>query len=402
MRRDVPVRPAGLPGRERVPVVVYVLALCVFSVGTSEFMVAGILPDMAADLAVTIPEAGYLISAFAVGMIVGAPVTAALTLQLPRRTTLLAALAVVVAGHLAGALAPDYGVVLVTRVVSAVATGAFWAIAGVVTVSSVGPRARARALSVMLAGLTVANIAGVPLGAVLGQAFGWRAPFWAVAALAVAGIAGVLLSVPGGGPVGERPRLASELAVFRRGQLWLAIATIAFYAAALTGMLSYLAPLLVEVAGIDARWIPAVLLALGVGSFAGVLLGGRLGDAHPWPTLFGALGGVGALMGLTALFAGVPVAVVVLVLLLGGVSYVAAAPLNARVYALAGAAPTLASAANTAAFNIGNAIGPAVGGLAIAAGWGYTSPAWLGVVLIAAAAAVALLARHRDGGRAVP
>ena len=171
-------------GTGRVPLVVHVLGACVFVMGTSEFMIAGLLPDIAGDLGVSIPEAGYLISAFAVGMIVGAPLMAVLTLRLPRRTTLVGALHVVAAGQAAGALAGGYGVLLAARVVTAVAMGAFWAVAAVVTVASVPPGARARALSVLLAGLTVSNVAGIPLGTLVGQQFGWRASFWLVAALA--------------------------------------------------------------------------------------------------------------------------------------------------------------------------------------------------------------------------
>lgn len=371
--------------RVRIPVVVPVLALAIFALGTSEFMIAGLLPELAADLAVSIPEAGYLISAFAIGMIVGAPLMAVLTLQLPWRVTLVGALVVFAAGHVLGALAQDYPVMVVARVVTAVATGAFWAVAAVVTVTSVPAGARTRALSVLLAGLTVAAVAGVPLGTLVGQAFGWRSAFWAVAGLALLGIVGVLTTVgerPAGMPA---PRLAAEFTAFRRGRLWLALATTAFYQTSVIATFSYIAPLLTDVTGLDAGWVPAVLFAYGVGGLAGVLIGGRLGDAHPWSTLFGALTAAGVLLAVVALFATVPVVVVGAVLLLGVVAFVAAAPLNGRVFALAGSAPTLTSATNTAAFNVGNTLGPLFGGLLIAAGLGYTAPAWLGVGLSAVA-----------------
>ncbi|WP_226363387.1 Cmx/CmrA family chloramphenicol efflux MFS transporter [Pseudonocardia abyssalis] len=371
--------------RSRIPVVVPVLALAIFALGTSEFMIAGLLPELAADLAVTIPQAGYLISAFAVGMIVGAPVMAVLTLHLPWRVTLVGALAVFVAGHVIGALAQDYTVMLVARVGTAVATGAFWAVAAVVTVTSVPAGARTRALSVLLAGLTVAAVAGVPLGTLVGQAFGWRSAFWSVAGLALLGVAGVLATV-GERPVGmPAPRLADEVVAFRRGRLWLALTTTAFYQTSVIATFGYIAPLLTEVTGLASGWVPAVLFAYGVGGLVGVLVGGRLGDAHPWSTLFGALAAAGVLLAVVAVAAAVPVVVVSAVLLLGLVAFVAAAPLNGRVFALAGSAPTLASAANTAAFNVGNTLGPLFGGLLIAAGLGYTAPAWLGVGLAAVA-----------------
>ncbi|GAA1305781.1 Cmx/CmrA family chloramphenicol efflux MFS transporter [Pseudonocardia xinjiangensis] len=380
----------------RIPRVVPVLALSIFALGTSEFMIAGLLPRLAADLRVGIPEAGYLISAFAVGMIVGAPAMAVLTLRLPRRTTLLAALAVFVVGHVVSALSPEYGVLLVARVVTAVATGAFWAVAAVVTVSVVAPELRAMSLSVLLGGLTVANVAGVPLGTLVGQQFGWRSAFWAVGALAAVSAVGVVLSVPRRTAGGTAPRLAAELAAFRRGRLWLALGTTALYQSAMIGAFSYIAPLLTDVTGLDERWVPGVLLGFGLGSLVGVVVGGRLADPYPWPTLFGGLTAAGVLLGLIGLFAPEPVVVVGLVVLLGAVAFIAGAPLNARVFALAGAAPTLASATNTSAFNVGNSLGPALGGLAIGAGWGLTAPAYLGVLLAAAAIAVALVSWRLD------
>jgi DHA1 family chloramphenicol resistance protein-like MFS transporter len=387
---------SSAPPRSRVPRVVLVLAVCVFALGTSEFMIAGLLPEMAADLSVTIPQAGYLISAFAAGMIIGAPTMAVLTLRLPRRTTLVAALVVVAVGQFAGALAGDYAVMLTARIVTAVAMGAFWAVAAVVTVSSVGPRDRARALAVLLAGLTVSNVAGIPLGTLVGQQFGWRASFWLVGALAAVGVIGVLTSVRNRPAEDAPPRLAAELVAFRRGRLWIAFGTTALYQAAAVGLVSYIAPLLTDVTGLDPVWVPVVQLGFGFGSFVGVVIGGRVADAHPWATLFGALAGAVVLLALIGLFAPVPVVMVALVVLLGVVAFVIAAPLNARVFALAGAAPTLASAANTSAFNVGNSVGPALGGLAIAAGLGYAAPAWLGVALASGAIALGVVSWSLD------
>lgn len=391
--------------RTRIPRVVAVLSACVFALGTSEFMIAGLLPEIATDLAVTIPQAGYLISAFAVGMIVGAPAMAVLTLRLPRRTTLVAALAVVAVGQVAGALAQDYTLMLTARIVTAVAMGAFWAVASVVTVSSVGPGDRARALSVLLAGLTVSNVAGIPLGTLVGQQFGWRASFWAVATLAALGVVGVVLSVRDRPARDAAPRLAAELDAFRRGRLWVAFGTTALYQASVVGLVSYIAPLLTDVTGLHPGWVPVVQLGFGIGSFVGVIIGGRVADAHPWSTLFGALAGVVALLALIGLFAPVPAVMVTLAVLLGVVAFLIAAPLNARVFALAGSAPTLASAANTSAFNVGNSVGPALGGLVIAAGLGYTAPAWVGVGLALGAVVLGLVSwtlDRRAGAAAVP
>jgi DHA1 family chloramphenicol resistance protein-like MFS transporter len=282
------------------------------------------------------------------------------------------------------------------RIVTAVAMGAFWAVAAVVTVSSVGPRDRARALAVLLAGLTVSNVAGIPLGTLVGQQFGWRASFWLVGALAAVGVIGVLTSVRNRPAEDAPPRLAAELVAFRRGRLWIAFGTTALYQAAAVGLVSYIAPLLTDVTGLDPVWVPVVQLGFGFGSFVGVFIGGRVADAHPWATLFGALAGAVVLLALIGLFAPVPVVMVALVVLLGVVAFVIAAPLNARVFALAGAAPTLASAANTSAFNVGNSVGPALGGLAIAAGLGYAAPAWLGVALASGAIALGVVSWSLD------
>ncbi|MEQ3553079.1 MFS transporter [Pseudonocardia nematodicida] len=375
--------------REPVPRVVTVLALSIFVLGTSEFVITGMLPEMAVDLGVTVPQVGYLISAFAVGMIVGAPAMAVATLRLPRRTTLVVMLVVVALAHVAGALTDSYPVLVAIRVVSAVATGGFWAVAAVVTVSSVAAGDRARALSRLLAGLTVSNVVGIPLGTLIGQHFGWRTTFWLIAVLALVGLAGVLAMVPRGWGTGERRRLSAEAAVFRRGRLWVALGTTAFYQAGMIAMLAYLTPLLVDVAGVAPARVPLVWFATGLGSLAGIMVGGRLADRYPWRTLYAALAGAAVLLGVLGLTAPLTGAAPVLAIGLGFIAFVAAAPLNARVFALAGAAPTLASATNTSAFNVGNTVGPAVGGLAIAAGWGLTAPSLIGVGLMIVAIGLA-------------
>ncbi|MCO1656554.1 Cmx/CmrA family chloramphenicol efflux MFS transporter [Pseudonocardia humida] len=392
-------------GRDRVPAVVPVLALSIFAIGTSEFIIIGLLPEIATDLRVSIPQAGYLISAFALGMIVGAPVMAVLTLRLPRRITMIAALVVFAAGSFLAALADDYPLLLVARVVTAVATATFWVVSAVVTVSVVGPQDRARALSVLLAGLTLANIVGVPVGTFIGQLWGWRAAFWAVGAVAAIGLAGVLAMVREGTSGAPSSGLAAEFAVFRQGRLWLALGTIALHAAATIGVFSYVAPLLTDVAGIEARWVPLILLGNGIGCFVGITVGGRLADAHPWSVLFGSLVAMTVVIGLIGVLAAWPVPAVVLVVLLGVVSFLVAAPLNARVYELAGAAPTLASATTTSAFNVGNTVGPALGGLVISTGWGYAATAWVGVVLAVGAIAAGFTSWSldaRDARRARP
>src|SRR4051794_36325488 len=182
-------------------------------------MIVGLLPEMSADLRVSVPQVGYLISAFAIGMAVGAPVMAVLTLRLPRRTTALAALAAFIVGNAVAAVSGDYSLLLVARIVTAVATATFWVVASVITVSAAGPQDRARALSMLIAGLTVANVAGVPLGTLIGQQWGWRAAFWAIAAVAAVALVGGVRTVREGGAGAPSSGLAAELVVFRRGRV---------------------------------------------------------------------------------------------------------------------------------------------------------------------------------------
>ncbi|MFI1307032.1 Cmx/CmrA family chloramphenicol efflux MFS transporter [Streptomyces sioyaensis] len=375
------------PDRTRLPLAVYVLGLSVFALGTSEFMLSGILQPLARDLRVSIPQAGLLVSAFAIGMVVGAPVLAAATLRLPRRTTLIALLALFGLGQVAGALAPSYGVLFVSRVLSALACAGFWAVGAAVAVSLVPVTARARAMAVMVGGLSIANIAGVPAGALLGEHAGWRAAFWAVAGLAALGLLGVIAAVPRTAvPTGEdRPQLRRELAIYKDKQVWLALSATALNAAAVFALFSYLSPLLTDTAGLAENWVPTVLALFGVGALIGTFIGGRIADAHLFGTLFGGIAASALVLAVLALTAQSPAAAIALSLLLGVTAFTTAPALNARMFNVANAAPTLAGATTTAAFNIGNTLGPWLGGLTIGAGWGYPSVAWTGAALAAAA-----------------
>ncbi|MFE6780279.1 Cmx/CmrA family chloramphenicol efflux MFS transporter [Streptomyces sp. NPDC057702] len=370
-----------------MPIAVYVLGLSVFALGTSEFMLSGLLQPLARDLGVSIPKAGLLVSAFAVGMVVGAPVLAAATLRLPRRTTLIALLAVFGLGQIAGALAPTYNVLFVSRVVSALACAGFWAVGAAVAVSLVPVTARARAMAVMVGGLSIANIAGVPAGAFLGQHAGWRAAFWAVAGLSVLGLVGVIALVPRTAPAtgDDAPSLRRELLIYRDRQVWLALVTTALNGAAVFALFSYLGPLLTDSAGLKESWVPTVLGLFGVGALIGTAIGGRFADAHLFGTIYGGIAASTAVLTLLALTAHWPVAAVTLSLLLGVTAFATAPALNARMFNVASAAPTLAGATTTSAFNIGNTVGPWLGGLVIGAGWGYSAVAWTAAAMAALA-----------------
>ncbi|MFW6695300.1 Cmx/CmrA family chloramphenicol efflux MFS transporter [Streptomyces sp. MAR4 CNX-425] len=378
----------------RLPTSVYVLGVAVFALGTSEFMLSGLLPEIADDLDVSIPRAGLLISAFAVGMVVGAPTLAAATLRLPRRTTLVGLLVVFGAGHVVGAVSTSYGVLFATRVVSALACAGFWAVGAAVAIATVPHGARARAMAVMVGGLSVANVAGVPGGALLGQHFGWRSAFWAVTLMTAVALVGVVTLVPRGAPdaAAGPPRLRQELRIYRDPQVWLAMATIALFAGATFSFFSYLAPLLTDVAGLGDAWVPTVLALFGAGAFLGTLAGGRMADRHRFGTMYVGLTATAAVLVACALLAAYPVAIVTLSVLLGATAFTTAPALNARIFDVAGAAQGLAGATATSSFNIGNTVGPWLGGLVISAGLGYAATAWTGAVLAAGAVAVTAVA----------
>ena len=365
-----------------MPIAVYILGLAIFAQGTSELMLAGLLPEMAGDLGVSIPDAGLLISAFAVGMLVGAPVLAVVTLRWPRRTALLVFLAIFALTHVAGALTPNYEVLLATRVVGAFVYAGFWAVAAVTAVDLVPRDSRAKAMSVVAGGLTIATIVGLPAGTVIGQHLGWRAAFWAVAALSVLAMAGVLATIPGGAPDPESaPHLRSEIRAMANPRLWLSYATTALVTAAILVIFSYFAPLLTESTGLRSGAVPGVLALYGVGSLIGITIGGRTADATPFRTLSVGITGLVVLSAALALWAGEPVVAIATIFLLGGFGFATNPALNARVFSLAGQAPTFATAINFSSFNVGITIGPWLGGLAIDAGAGYPALGWIAVAL---------------------
>ncbi|MFD1933311.1 MULTISPECIES: Cmx/CmrA family chloramphenicol efflux MFS transporter [Nonomuraea] len=370
-----------------MPLAVYILGLGIFTQGTSEFMLSGLLPGMAADLGVSIPQAGLLISAFAIGMVVGAPLLAVATLRLPHRTALVWLQAVFVAAHVAGALAPGYTMLFATRVISALAYAGFWGVAVAAAVALVPDKAKSRAVAVVAGGLTLATIVGVPAGTVLSQHASWRAAFWAVAAATVVSLVCTLVAVAAdrGAEGGAAPRsVRTELRGMARPELWLSYAITAFTFGAVIVTFSYLAPLLTEVSGVSEAWVPALLALFGVGGLIGLVIGGRTAHAHPLPTLAWGLGALAGVSVLLALAAHTTAAVIALVFLLGIAGYVTNPALQSRVFTLAPEAPTLVGATNTAAFNVGNTLAPFLGGLAIDAGLGYASVAWVGAGLSAA------------------
>ncbi|MGW7441335.1 Cmx/CmrA family chloramphenicol efflux MFS transporter [Streptomyces sp. NPDC054849] len=385
-----------------MPVAVYILGLSVFALGTSEFMLSGLLPPIAADLGVTIPQAGLLISAFAIGMVVGAPVLAVATLRLPRRTTLVALISLFGLGQVAGALAPSYELLFASRVISAFACAGFWAVGAAVAIAMVDKDQRARAMAVMIGGLSIANVLGVPAGAFLGEHLGWRSAFWSVGAASAIALAGILVLIPKFPLPAEKPSLGRELRIYRDRQVWLSIGITALAAGGVFCAFSYLSPLLTDVTGLDSQWVPWILGLFGIGALIGTTIGGRVADAHLFGVMIWGVTASTVLLTALALLASVQVAAVALSFLLGVSSFFTAPALNARMFNVAGAAPTLAGATTTAAFNLGNTGGPWLGGTVIDAGLGFSATAWAGAAMMLAAIALAVTALRLDRRTSAP
>ncbi|WP_267715925.1 Cmx/CmrA family chloramphenicol efflux MFS transporter [Streptomyces sp. CoH17] len=380
-----------------MPLPLYLLALAVFAMGTSEFMLAGLLPDIASDLDVTVATAGALTSAFAVGMVVGAPLVAALARDWPRRAALLVFVLVFAAAHVVGAVTTNFPTLFATRVVAALANAGFLAVALTAAATLVAPDRKGRALAVLLSGTTVATVAGVPGGAVLGTWLGWRAAFWAVAALCLPAALGILKGIPAGragnGAATGRPALRAELARLARPRLVLAMLLGALVNAATFGSLTFLAPVVTDRAGLGELWISGALVLFGAGSFLGVTVAGRLSDRRPGTVL--AAGGPLLLVGWPALamLADEPVALFVLVFVQGALSFALGGTLITRVLYEAAGAPTMAGSYATAALNVGAAVGPVVAAATLGTEAGNLGPFWASGVLVAVALLLALPSR---------
>ncbi|KNX39575.1 chemotaxis protein [Luteipulveratus halotolerans] len=387
-----------------MPLAVYVLALGTFCLGTSEFMLAGLLPQLSDGLGVSIPRAGLLITAFAIGMTLGAPVMTLATLRLPRRATLLSAAAVFAAVHLLPLAFDGYAAVFAGRVIAAVACATYWAVGAVIAVRLAGPDLTARALAAIVGGLTLSNILGVPAGTWIGEQLGWQAAFVAVAiaTIVIIGVLRVMVPVQPHDDASTPMKVLvrRELVAFRDRRLWLALATTASFQAAVFCCFSYLAPLLTDVAGISDSRVPLVLLLFGVGSFVGVTIGGRYADRDLLVNVCASLGAMTLALLLLIVLAGSGVGVVVATFLFGATAFSIAAALNGRVFAFAGDAPTLAASVNVSAFNVGNAIGPWIGGLVIDAGLGLRAPAWAAIGLALMALTIAAFSWRLERGPA--
>ncbi len=365
------------------------LALGAFGIGLTEFVVVGLLGPLGDDLDVSISTAGLLVTGYAASVAIGAPIMTAAGTRLPRKTMLIILMSLFIAGNVLAARAPEYGVLMTGRVVSALCHGAFMGIGPIMAASLVAPERRSRAIALMMTGLTLSNVIGVPFGTALGQQFGWRAAFWAIALIGAVALASIVAFVPSR-PNDTGSSLRSELAVFRRPQVWQVLTITMLGWGAAYAAITFLEPILTRVSGFETSAVPWLLILFGIGLTGGNLLGGRLADRALMPTLYGTIIAATAALVVFTFAAHHQVSAAIMVFVLGAAGFAMVPVLQTRVMDVAEGAPSLASSVNAAAFNVGIALAAWFGGLAIDGGHGLIAPVWIGVAMGVAALAVAV------------
>lgn len=374
-----------------MPIALLALAAGAFGIGTAEFVMMGVLPQAAADLGISIPAAGNLISGYALGVVVGAPTLTLLGTRLSKKTMLITTMSLFTAGNLLFALTPTAQLGIVFRFLTGLPHGAFFGAGAVVAASLVGKGHRAKAVSMMFMGLTLANVVGVPLGTLLGQQLGWRATFTVVAAVGLVAVAAIAKLVPAQGkPEPGQESVRAQFAAFRSPQVWLALAIVTFGLGGSFACLSYLTPVLTDVSDFAPSGVTLLLALAGLGMTVGNFLGGRLADKAMMPGLYAALIGLAAVLGVFTVTSGEKITAAATVFLIGMVGFMVAPIMQSLVMDKAGGTPTLVSAAVQSAFNIANSIGATLGGLAIAHGFGLLGPSLVGSVLSLVGLALAM------------
>ena len=374
----------------KMPPALLVLALCAFSIGTTELVIVGLLPEVASDLEVTIPTAGLLVTGYALGVVFGGPALTAATIRLPRKMLLLALMGLFIAGNVLAAVAPGYAALMVGRVVSALAHGAFFGVAIAVTAGLVPAERRGAAIGLIATGLTVSTMTGVPLGTLLGQQLGWEAAFWMVAALGAAGALGIAFLVPRDRD-GSQPELRAELAAISRPQVLLSLSLTAVGFGGVFTSFTYVAPLLREVGGFSPGAVSALLVLIGAGSVVGTLVGGNLADRRLNLTLGGSFAALAVVLSAFLFTIHNQVLAVVTVFAFGVVGYTAMPGLQVRILQKAGDAPTLSATTTASAFNVGNAGGAFLGAAVIDAGLGLEAVNWAGALVATSGVLVTVL-----------
>lgn len=374
-----------------MPVALWALVIGAFGIGTTEFVIAGLLPAIAADFGVPIPVAAYMATSYALGVFVGAPVLIILGSRTSKKTMLAFLAGLFVVGNLVTAMASSLEVAILGRVVTSLTHGAFFGIGSVLAAEMVPPQKRVSAIAFMFSGLTVANLVGVPAGTWLSQQFSWQTTFYAITLIGVVTVVGVVALVPAT-PKPKAQRIGHEFAAFGNAKVLLAMGITILGPAAFFTSITYIAPMMVEVARFPEGSVTWLLMVFGFGLFVGNWLGGRFADKALMPMLYGTLLGQGLVLVAFHYLAHIQVASVLCIFLMAAFGFATVSPIQKLVMdkAKAAGAPTLASAVNIGLFNLGNALGAWLGGLVIALGFGFTAPNWAGAMLSAGALALAI------------
>ncbi|ANN65216.1 MFS transporter [Bordetella bronchialis] len=378
-----------------MPIALWALAAGAFGIGTTEFVIMGLLPELSADLGVGLSTAGLLVTGYALGVFVGAPIVTPMMSRLQRKTVLLGLMLLFTVGNLACALAPSYGMLMAARVLTSFAHGAFFGIGSVVATGLVAADKKASAIALMFTGLTLANVMGVPLGTWLGQHFGWRSTFWAVTAVGIVAMAAIALLVPRSRD-DQQARFGQELRTLVRPQVLLGFLMTVLGFGGVFAAFTYIAPILTQLAGFSDAAVSPILLLFGVGLVIGNTLGGKFADRRLMPTLVATLVILALLQAVFTFTVHAQIAAAITVGLLGAAGFATVPPLQMRVLEKASAAPNLASAFNIAAFNLGNAAGAWVGGITIDHGPGLAALPWVASLMTAAGLLVALYSWRLD------
>lgn len=370
------------------------LSVGAFGIGVTEFAPMGLLPVIATDLGVSIPVAGLLISAYALGVMIGAPLMTLTTGRVPRRTLLIALAGIFTLGNLLAAVSSGYGMFLVARIVTSLNHGAFFGVGSIVAASLVPPERRAGAVAAMFMGLTIANVVGVPLATWGGEHLGWRMAFWGIAGLGILTMVALRLTLPAL-PAPKSGNALAELRALRRGEVLGALALTVVGSSAMFTVFTYIAPILRDVTHASLGFVTAMLVTYGVGMTVGNWLGGRFADRSVDRTLIVTLGGLTAILIAFAVLMPFIAPTPIIILLWGVASFALVPPLQVRVMSAAVDAPNLASSVNIGAFNLGNAIGAALGGAVIASGLGYPAVALAGAATSAIGLVAVLIAARK-------
>ena len=373
-----------------MPLPLLALAIAAFGIGTTEFVIMGLLPDVARDLAVSIPAAGMLVSAYALGVTIGAPIVAIAVANMPRKKALMSLIGVFIVGNLLCAIAPGYWVLMGARIVTAFCHGAFFGIGSVVAADLVAPNRRAQAIALMFTGLTLANVLGVPLGTALGQAAGWRATFWVVTLIGLLAAAALQVCLPKHIEMRETSILR-EFDVLKNPQVLMVLGISVLASASLFSVFTYITPILEDVTGFSPHAVTLVLLLFGLGLTVGSTLGGKLADWRLMPSLIAFLLALGVVLTVFAGTMHLAIPAMVTIFVWGVLAFAIVPPLQILIVNRASDAPNLASTLNQGAFNLGNATGAWLGGMAIGAGAPLESLPWVGVTMACGAFGLTLL-----------